>query len=114
LKVTQFVKNNRDDWKQLERMVMQLHKRKSKLTAKDMKSFHQLYQRASQHLSYSQTYYKDEDVTAYLNELVAKAHNLMYKEQTSSMKQLRDFFTSKFIQLLSEQWKFVIVAMFLI
>src|SRR5699024_7051338 len=62
---------------------------------------------------YSQTYYPDEEVTVYLNELVGKSHNLLYKDQVSSMTQIRTFFSSLFIKLLLEQWKAVVLAMLL-
>lgn len=113
MKVNQFVKQHRDDWKQLEDLITALHKNKNSLNGKDIDHFHKLYQKAAQHLSYSQTFFPQEDVTNYLNNLVAKAHNLLYKDQISSMKQMRYFFTTKFIGLLGEQWKFALAAMLL-
>ncbi|WP_226036846.1 stage II sporulation protein M [Aquibacillus saliphilus] len=113
MNVKQFVKQHRDDWKELEQLVTKLHKKRRKLTAYEIDQFHRLYQKAAQHLSYSQTYFQGEDVTAYLNGIVSKSHNLLYKDQLSSMKQLRHFFSTKFIGLLMEQWKFVLVAMLL-
>lgn len=113
MNIKQFVKQHRDDWKQLEQLVTKLHKNKRNPTAADINQFDRLYQKAAQHLSYSQTYFANEDVTAYLNSLVSKSHNLLYKDQVSSMKQFRHFFSTKFIGLLVEQWKFVVVAMLL-
>jgi uncharacterized membrane protein SpoIIM required for sporulation len=113
MNVKQFVKQHRDDWTQLEQLVTILHKKRRSMTSEDIDRFHRLYQKAAQHLSYSQTYFPKEDVTAYLNELVSKAHNLLYKDQTSSFKQFHHFFSTTFIGLLLEQWKFVIIAMIL-
>ncbi|WP_416147255.1 stage II sporulation protein M [Salipaludibacillus sp. HK11] len=113
MKVTQFVKQHRDDWKQLEQLTTMMHKKKKKLTGNDIELFHKLYQKTAQHLSYSQTYFKEEEVTPYLNGLVAKSHNLLYKDQLSSMKQFRYFFTTAFIGLLVNQWRFVAAAMIL-
>ncbi|MFA9559177.1 stage II sporulation protein M [Evansella sp. AB-rgal1] len=113
MNVKQFVQQHRKDWKELEGLITTLHKNKRKISGKHIDQFNRLYQKTTQHLSYSQTYFKDEDVTAYLNGLVAKSHNLLYKDQISSMKQIRYFFTTRFIGLLAEQWKFVIIAMIL-
>ncbi|MDC3414174.1 stage II sporulation protein M [Aquibacillus sp. 3ASR75-11] len=113
MNVKQFVKQHRAEWKQLEQFVTLLHKGKNKYTGSDINQFHRLYQKTAQHLSYSQTYFPKEDVTKYLNELVSKSHNLLYKDQISSMKQMRHFFTTTFVRLLSEQWKFVVVALLL-
>jgi len=111
--IRHFIKQNRDDWKQLEQSISKLGKHKRNLTGKEFDQFSRLYQKAAQHLSYSQTYFPNEDVTGYLNELVAKAHNLLYKDQVSSFRQIRTFFSTTFIGLLLEQWKAVIVAMVL-
>ncbi|MBU9722373.1 MULTISPECIES: stage II sporulation protein M [Bacillaceae] len=113
MNVSQFVKNHREDWNQLEDYISTLHKRKTNLSGEDIDTFHKLYLKTAQHLSYSQTHFKEEDVTAYLNGLVAKAHNLLYKDQTTSMKQMRYFFSTKFIGLLGAQWKFSVTAMLL-
>ncbi|WP_280769547.1 stage II sporulation protein M [Salipaludibacillus daqingensis] len=113
MKVTQFVQQHRDDWKKLEQLVATMHKKRKKLAGKDIEQFHKLYQKTAQQLSYSQTYFENEEVTSYLNGLVAKSHNLLYKDQLSSMKQLGHFFTTAFIGLLAEQWRFVVAAMVL-
>lgn len=113
MNIRQFVKQHRDSWKQLETYITTLHKSRKHITGHDIDQFHALYQKAAHHLSYSQTYFPGEDVTDYLNELVGKAHNLLYKDQVSSMKQVRYFFSTKFVGLLLEQWKFILIAMLL-
>ncbi|TYS70372.1 stage II sporulation protein M [Sutcliffiella horikoshii] len=112
MNVKQFIKQHRSQWKELEKLASDLHKRKN-ITGKNLERFHSLYQKAAQHLSYSQTYFPEEEVTSYLNGLVSKAHNLLYKDQITSWKQASDFLGHKFIGLLFEQWKFVMVAMLL-
>ncbi|MBY7141535.1 stage II sporulation protein M [Virgibacillus sp. NKC19-3] len=111
MNLNQFVKQNRKDWKQLEQYITILQKSQRKQTGETIHQFNQLYQKAAQHLSYSQTFFPDEEITSYLNGLVAKSHNLLYKDQVSSMKQIRTFFSTTFIGLLLEQWKAVTVAM---
>lgn len=113
LNVKQFVKEYREEWGQLEQAITTLHKRRKNITSADIHQFQRLYQKTAQHLSYSQTYFPEEDVTQYLNGLVSKSHNLLYKDQISSLKQLRQFFSTTFIQLLIDQWKFVIMALIL-
>lgn len=113
MNIRQFVRRHRDEWKQLEQYTVHLEKKGRKVTGADVTTFQQLYQRAAQHLSYSQTYYPGEEVTEYLNGLVSKSHNLLYKSQVSSFQQIRYFFSTKFIGLLLEQWKFIVVAMLL-
>ncbi|MEH7335747.1 stage II sporulation protein M [Neobacillus drentensis] len=113
MNLKQFVKMHREDWKQLELLISALSKSRKSITGDNITQFNRLYQKAAQNLSYSQTYFPNDEVTQYLNGLVAKSHNLLYKDQVSSFKQIRYFFGTKFVGLFLEQWKFVVVAMFL-
>lgn len=113
MNVKQFVKMHREEWKQLEQLITTISKHRNAITGDRITQYHRLYQKAAQNLSYSQTYFPNDEVTQYLNGLVAKAHNLLYKDQVSSLKQIRHFFSEKFIRLLLEQWKFVMFAMIL-
>ncbi|OLS38491.1 stage II sporulation protein M [Bacillus sp. MRMR6] len=109
----QFVKQHRENWKQLEEMISLFSKNKNTVTGEQITDFYRLYQKSAQNLSYSQTYFPNDQVTEYLNGLVSKAHNLLYRDQVSSFKQIRYFFSTQFIGLLFEQWKFVVIAMVL-
>lgn len=109
----QFIQNYRNEWQRLEQFINQLQKSKRNLESNTIKEFHQSYLKVSQSLSYSQTYFPEEDVTYYLNELVAKAHNLLYRDKISSRTQLKHFFSQTFIKLLLEQRNAVYVAFFL-
>ncbi|MGM0843611.1 MAG: stage II sporulation protein M [Bacillota bacterium] len=109
----QFIQQHRDDWKELEDLITAMHKRKSKIKGTEINRFSRLYQKAAQNLSYSQTYFPQEEVTPYLNELVSKSHNLLYRDQVSSFKQVRHFFGVTFIGLFLQQWKMIALAMIL-
>ncbi|MBO8171550.1 MAG: stage II sporulation protein M [Bacillaceae bacterium] len=108
-----FIRHHRKDWQELENVITMLSRRKNNVTPELLDRFESLYQKTSYHLSYSQTYFPGEDVTVYLNDLVSRAHNLLYRDQTSSLHQIRHFFGQTFIRLLSEQWVFVVVAFIL-
>lgn len=113
MNLKQFVKQHREEWNQLEQLVSILHKSRRSITGDKINQFHRLYQKVAQHLSYSQTFFPTEEVTQYLNGLVSKSHNVLYKDQVSSFQQIRYFFSTKFIGLFLEQWRFVIAAMIL-
>ncbi|CAH2713702.1 hypothetical protein BACCIP111895_00856 [Neobacillus rhizosphaerae] len=113
MNVKQFIKMHRDEWKELEQLMVAFSKRRNGITGDNITLFNRLYQKAAQNLSYSQTYFPTDEVTHYLNGLVSKSHNLMYKDQVSSFKQIRYFFSTKFIGLFLEQWKFVLIALIL-
>jgi uncharacterized membrane protein SpoIIM required for sporulation len=108
-----FIKQHRNDWDRLEQSLKQMTKRKKYLTPETIDQFQLLYQKVSHHLSVSQTYFPQEDVTQYLNNLVSKAHNILYRDQATSFYQMKRFLGSTFIHLLLEQRKFVLIAMLL-
>ncbi|WP_066187755.1 stage II sporulation protein M [Gracilibacillus timonensis] len=110
MQLNQFIKQNRQDWEKLEQLITEVPKKKS---SDSINEFQQIYQKVARQLSYSQTYFANEDITRYLNELVGKAHNILYRSQHSSWKQIYHFFSHKFVGLLLEQWKAVLIAMLL-
>ncbi|GAE29697.1 stage II sporulation protein M [Alkalihalobacillus hemicellulosilyticus] len=114
MNIKQFTQQHREDWNNLEQLISTLQKNhKSRTGSQHIHDFHHTYQKVAQHLSYSQTNFPSTDVTFYLNGLVAKAHNLLYRDQLSSWKQISYFLSTKFVHLLFDQWKFVLVAMLL-
>jgi len=110
MKLSQFIQQYRNDWNHLEKLVVEMPKNRSYSSVKE---FQHVYQKVSRQLSYSQTFFPDDEVTFYLNQLLAKAHNILYQSQQSSWKQLGSFLGKKFPSLLIEQWKAVVIAMLL-
>ncbi|UOQ84195.1 stage II sporulation protein M [Gracilibacillus salinarum] len=110
MQLNQFIKQHRQDWGRLEVLISELPKKK---TSHSIEDFQHTYQKVARQLSFSQTYFPNEDVTIYLNELTGKAHNILYQSQHSSWKQAYHFFSSKFVGLLLQQWKAVVLAMML-
>lgn len=109
-----FIKEHRRDWELLEQALKDLVKRKRSLTAEGVEQFQLLYRKSVNHLSFSQTYFPEEEVTVYLNDLVTQAHNVLYRDQTTtSLAQLKHFFGKTFVHLMLEQWRFIVVAFLL-
>lgn len=114
MELKSFIKQHRSDWERLEQSLRDLSKRKRLLTAERVEDFQLLYRKAVSHLSLSQTYFPEEDVTLYLNDLVGRAHNLLYRGQaTTSLAQLKRFFGTTFVGLIIEQRRFILVAFLL-
>lgn len=105
-----FIQHNREDWHQLEQMIESFNKNRAKPTSQVIETFDHLYQKTTQNLSYSQTFFPDAEVTEHLNQLVSRAHNVIYQTEHSSWKQLKSFVLEKFVGLLIEQWRPIIIA----
>ncbi|RCW73152.1 stage II sporulation protein M [Saliterribacillus persicus] len=110
MQLNQFIKQNRTQWQHLEALTKKIQKKPTQSTIDD---FENTYRKVSQQLSYSQTYFPNDEITLYLNEIVSRAHNVLYQSQLSSWKQIHYFFSTKFVGLLLEQWKAIVIAMLL-
>ena len=108
-----FIKQNRQNWDELESILITISKSNSKTQLEIFDRFNLLYQKTANNLSYCQTYFPDEEITPYLNELVSKAHNILYKDQITSFNQIKHFLSDTFVRLLIDQKNFIFFAFIL-
>lgn len=109
MRLQTFVKQHRHFWNELEAMLPRM--KKATIHRQQIERFETLYLSVSRQLSYAETNFPNEDVTIYLNDLVAKAHNIFYKYQLTSSGQIKDFFKTHFVRLLTDQWPFILISM---
>jgi uncharacterized membrane protein SpoIIM required for sporulation len=110
LEINRFIKEHKADWTELEQLLSQLTKRRSKLHADHIDRFTELYKAVSAQLATLQTYRPGDETTGYVNQLVARAHNAMYQENNKSSHQLRHFFLTYFPSLIKARSWFVLFA----
>jgi uncharacterized membrane protein SpoIIM required for sporulation len=67
-----------------------------RLDTAEVEELVRLYQRASSHLSYAQTYYADPALIARLTTLVGRAHAVVYGTRRRSVRAVGDFFVTTF------------------
>jgi uncharacterized membrane protein SpoIIM required for sporulation len=109
--ISRFIKEHKSQWTELEQLLAQMGNRKSRLHAEHLDRFTELYKTVSSHLATLQTYRPTDEMTFYLNQLVAKAHNVMYQENNRSSHQLRAFFLNYFPALIRKRKLFVAFAL---
>lgn len=101
-----FVKRNRPGWEELEKLVQQARRSPRTLTPENLKRLDVLYRRATIHLSQATTRTTDRRLLAYLNDLVASAHGLIYlPPKQSVLTGLRTFLLEGFARVLARHWK---------
>jgi uncharacterized membrane protein SpoIIM required for sporulation len=113
MEISRFIAMHKSEWTELEQLTQQLGRGKSRLQANHLDRFTELYKAVSAHLATLQTYRPADDTTLYLNQLVAKAHNMMYKENNKSSQQLRVFFLRHFPAMLRKRKLFFVFALLL-
>lgn len=83
---TEFIRQNRDKWKELERLLEQKNK--------DANTLHRLFVKVSSDLSYARTYFPNRSVRLYLNNLTQDVFTSFGKKKKSTItEQLKLFFT---------------------
>jgi uncharacterized membrane protein SpoIIM required for sporulation len=113
LNVQLFIKQNRSDWNQLEQILPLFAKSPKKIHASQIDELSQLYKKTSAHLAHMRTYHPEDDVTEYLNHLVAQAHHAVFQEQFKSKHQLGFFFKVYFPSLIRSRQRFILFAFLL-
>lgn len=96
MELSQFLKENRATWAQLEQLLERFAKHSKRVTADDIDALTLLYRKASADLAFIRTYYPQDETTLYLNQLVAQAHHMTYKEAHTSGNRLGSFFQTYF------------------
>ncbi len=101
-----FVKRNKPAWEELERLVQQVRRSPRSMTPQSLSRLDVLYRRSTIHLSQVSTRTTDRRLIAYLNDLVASAHGLIYlPPKRSVLSGLRTFLWDGFARALARQWK---------
>ncbi|MBI1297143.1 stage II sporulation protein M [bacterium] len=94
-----FIQRRQADWQQLETLVNRAKSSAETLSAADLYELGMLYRSATSDLAVAQRDFPGGQVTRYLNQLVARAHGLIYREEPLRRQQVRTFFTVTFPQL---------------
>lgn len=110
MEIINFIKEHKKTWTELEKLLERFYKQKKTISSADIDHLTHLYKKASAHLAYLRTYFPQDEMTSYLNELVIRAHNVIYQEQFKSSHQLAYFFKAQLPALLQKRQLFVGLA----
>lgn len=81
-------------WQQLDRLIAA--PRRTLASGEQFTALIRLYRQVSNDLSYATTFFPEQDVTRYLNQLVARAHHLVYPAGGIRIATILTFFTAMF------------------
>ena len=110
-RLTHFIRKHQPDWDRLEELIRIFRSRQARHKELNKELGH-TYRRVAAHLAYAQTYFPDHTVTAYLNGLVAQAHEMIYATHgKGNLKEGLRFFTHHFPALFHERIPFFLVAL---
>ena len=94
--IDRFVATNQPLWERLGELSRRAGRGLGSMPAAEIDELVRLYQRASSHLSYARTYYRDPALVARLTGLVAAASSVVYGTRPRSLRAIGRFFTVTF------------------
>ncbi len=118
MNIDHFLATHQESWARLAVLTRQAMKsggkrragRGDKLDAVTIDELIRLYQRASTHLSYSQTNFQDPALNARLTTLVADAQSVIYGTQTPEVRAITRFFTTSFPGAVWHLRRFIVIS----
>jgi uncharacterized membrane protein SpoIIM required for sporulation len=102
----QFVARRQEQWKELAAVLAQTQARGARrLPLEQVQKLGRLYRQTASDLAYARTYFPHAQTTAYLNQLVTQAHNIIYAEEPQRLKTLWRFFAADVPRAVREAWR---------
>src|SRR5574337_264734 len=107
----QFVQDRQPDWERLDRLVKQAGQALGRLRKVDLRELGALYRQASSDLARAQAAHADAELLEYLNNLVVRAHGVIYRPEQARVKTLGAFFGREVPALVRKEWRPILLAM---
>jgi uncharacterized membrane protein SpoIIM required for sporulation len=101
------------EWEKLNTLLNRSQSDLHRLSAEEVQLLGQLYRAATSDLSLAQRDFPGHELTAYLNQLVARAHAIIYRSEPLARQRLVHFATSGFPRAYRQAFPFILVAMLL-
>ena len=106
----QFYQSRRDDWQSLTDLLDQSERRLKRLSPAEVADLSRLYRAATADLALAQRDYPQHRVTQYLNQLVARAHAVIYSGEPLALNRIRRFATTGFPRTYRRAFPFILAA----
>ncbi len=111
MRADQFYESRRDEWRRLEKLLAQCQKDIRQLAAAQVEELGSLYRAAASDLAVAQRDFPAHRVTAYVNQLVARAHAIIYQNEPLAFQRLRHFVVAGFPGAFRAALPFIVAAM---
>lgn len=106
----QFYNSRRADWQTLTELLDKSEKRLKRLSPEEVADLSRLYRATTSDLALAQRDFPRHRVTQYLNQLVARAHAVIYQGEPLALKRIRRFVTQGFPRTYRRAFPFILAA----
>ncbi|NEP84536.1 MAG: stage II sporulation protein M [Okeania sp. SIO3B3] len=105
--VDKFHQTRKQDWQTLTNL---LNRGVGRLSPEDIQTMGRLYRAATSDLALAQRDFPNHRVTTYLNQLVARAHAVIYRSEPLAFNRIWGFVTAGFPRVFRETLRFTLIA----
>ena len=105
-----FIRRQENSWRRLEELTDRTRGKAEALSEAELHEFGRLYQITSSDLALAQRDFPGQRVTRYLNQLVGRAHALLYREEPLRRQQLHNFYRLSFPRLYRQLLPYTLAA----
>ncbi|MFO7632266.1 MAG: stage II sporulation protein M [Caldilinea sp.] len=105
-----FLQQRRASWQRIEALLQQARTDPRNLSAPELNELGLLYRSITSDLALAQRDFPNQQVTRYLNQLVGRAHGLIYRGEPLRWRQLARFYRTEFPQLYRRLLPYTIAA----
>jgi uncharacterized membrane protein SpoIIM required for sporulation len=110
MRTDEFYQSRKGDWQALSNLLDKSQADMRGLSESQVRDLARLYRSATSDLALAQRDFPRNEITTYLNQLVARAHAVVYRSEPLAWKRLWYFATTGFPRLFRETWVFTFIA----
>jgi uncharacterized membrane protein SpoIIM required for sporulation len=108
--VNEFYTARKADWDQLTRLIERAGRGLEQFTPQDVQALGRLYRLATSDLAVAQRDYPGHRITSYLNQLVARAHGVLYRGEPLALRRIWRFIASGYPRAFRAAFPFILAA----
>ncbi len=105
-----FLQQRRPSWQRMEELMRQAQRSPRSLAGPQLDELGTLYQAVTADLALAQRDFPNQQVTLYLNQLVGRAHTLIYRGEPLRWRQIKTFYRTQFPQLYRDLLPYTLAA----
>ena len=110
MRAEEFYQSRKSDWEALSNLLDKAQVNMRGLTETQVRDMARLYRAVTSDLALARRDFPRNEVTVYLNQLVGRAHAVVYRDEPLAPNRLKHFVTRGFPRLFRETWVFTFIA----
>jgi uncharacterized membrane protein SpoIIM required for sporulation len=110
MRAEEFYQSRKSEWEALSHLLDKCQGDMRGLSESQVRDISRLYRSVTSDLALAQRDFPRNEVTLYLNQLVARAHAVVYRSEPLALKSLWHFAVAGFPRLFRETWVFTFIA----